>query len=414
MSNVKVIKDTKFKNIYVSIRFLSALKKENILSRLVLANIINESCNKYPSKQAVTDHLDEMYGATYSATSNIVGSAQLMVCKSKIIHPKYIESNSNLLEEQFSLLHEFIFSPLMKNERFDERIFVEAKRNLMDMIARSNDDPSTYCMQESMRVAGSNQPLGWGVYGSEQDVEAITMEEVVKQYHLLISEENVDILVLGDVEEKQIQSLVKKYLPFSNKCEDKVECVYRFKDEITQKHQTSYKDISQSYITNLYICDVTNKDDEFAALRVANAILGQLPTSLLFQEVREKNSLCYSIYSALFPYDGVMGICTGVELNNVDKALDLIEKQVNRMKSGDFDEVLIDTAKKMLVNSLLATKDDADSLFALVYRNILFDRNETIEEVIEKIKQIKKEDVVMVMSKVSLCLSYVLKSRDQK
>lgn len=414
MNNVKVIKDAKFKNIYVSIRFLSSLKKENILSRLVLANIINESCNRYPSKQAVTDHLDEMYGATYSASSNVVGSAQLMVCKSKIIHPQYIENNIDLLEEQFSLMHEFIFSPLMKNGKFDERIFVEAKRNLMDMIDRSNDDPSTFCMQESMRVAGSNQPLGWGVYGSEKDVEAITMEEVVEQYHLLTNNEHVDILVLGDVEEKRIQSLVKKYLPFSNECENKVECAYQFKDEVTQKNQISHKDISQSYITNLYTCEITNKDEEFAALRVANAILGQLPTSLLFQEVREKNSLCYSIYSALFPYDGVIGICTGVEVNNVDKALELIELQVYRMKNGDFDEELIDTAKKMLINSLLATKDDADSLFALVYRNILFERNETIEEVIEKIKQIGKEEVIAVMNKVKLCLSYVLKARDEK
>lgn len=413
MSNVKVIHDTKFKNIFISVRFLSDLKQESVLAKYILANILNESCKKYPTKQSVTDLLDQMYGAVYNASSNIVGSAQVMACKSKVIHPTFIQNKMDLLEEQFKLLNAFLFHPLLDDKGFDEHVFEESKRNLIDMIARTNDDPSSYCMYQAMRIAGATQPLGWGVFGDAKDVEKISMQEVVNIYHQMMKENRVDILVLGDVEEDVVQELVAKYLPFESNHKEILPVSYHFNDSIEDKEQFAYKDISQSYITNLYTSKVNNQDEDFATIRIANAILGQLPTSLLFQEVREKHSLCYSIYSALFPYDGVLGISTGVEMSNVDKAKTLISEQIDRMKKGDFEDEMITVAKKMIVNSLKSTGDDADSIFALAYRNILFKREDSVSSLIQEIQKVNKEDVVKVMNKVELCLSYVVKAREE-
>lgn len=408
MANVKFVKEKKFKNIYMSVRFLSALDKDKILPKMLLANILNESCFKYPSKQDVTNVLDTMYGAAYSVNSSVIGNGQVIVVNGHIIDPKFLKKENHLLEDLFSLLHEFIYRPLLDENGFNERVFVEAKRNLMNTIIRGEDDPSTHCMYEAMRVAGKNQPLGWGVNATEEDVKNITMQEVVDAYYEMIEKDQLDILILGDVNEGNVDALADKYF---NKETTVINSSvnYCLKDITNDKRCSKTKDISQSYITYIYSTNTYNTDKDFNALKVANAILGQLPTSLLFQEVREKNSLCYSIYSALFLYDGGLGISTGVEIGNEEKTMDLIEKQIDRMKSGDFSDEMVSVAQKMLINSLRSTYDSANAIFGLIYRNVILNSEDTLEKMIDDINKVSKKDVVDVMNKLEFNLSYILK-----
>jgi len=411
MYNVSIVKDKKFKNIYINVRFLTKLNKERVLPIMLLSNILNESCKAYSDKFSVTKVLDNMYGATLNISNSVIGNYHMLIAKTTIIDPIYIKKNNTLLKDAFSLLHEFLLNPLLQDNAFNHAVFEEAKMNLKDAILRNEDDPSTYCMYEAMRKAGINQSLGHGVYGEVEDVDAVTMEEVVRVYYEIIKNAKCNILVLGDVDEKEIDTYVEKYLNFNRNTLD-IPCNYCLKNNENGKVYYETKEISQSYITNLYTTEIKNDSSEFASLKVANAILGQLPTSLLFQEIREKHSLCYTIYSALFPYDGVLGISTGVEVGDEDITLTLIAEQIERVKRGEFDDNLIDTAKRMLINSLHSTYDSVDATFGLIYRNILFNKMDTIQELIHDIEVVRKEDIMNVMSKCQLCTSYVLKGED--
>lgn len=414
MQNYKIIKEKKFKNVYFSIRFLSQFKKEEILPRMILSNILNDSSSLYPTKQSITNKLDTLYGASYQAGTSMIGNAMVLSFKMKAIHQRFIKEDISIIDEQLSLLHEFILNPDMENDVFNEKQWIEAKKNVKNTIQRLIDDPSTYCMYQAMKVAGENQPLGISAIIDADEVDKVTMEEVVEAYHKMLQQDQIDILVLGDVEEDSIKEKIEKYLSFDmNVRNEKIKCNYLLKkNEVVQK-QYSYRQISQSYITNYYVTNTSNDDEDFSALRVANAIFGQIPSSLLFQEVREKNSLCYSIYSALNAFDGALAISTGVESNSVEKALSLIEKQYERMRTGDFSDELLNTAKVMLVNSLKATYDDPDSIFAFVYRNILLGKEDDIEHVIQEIEKVNRYHVIDVMRKTEFVLSYVVKERDE-
>ena len=405
--SIHIIQDNKFKNINVSVRFLTPISKNQVLPQMLLANILNESCQKYPTKQSVTDILDTMYGAYYNVSTSIIGKSQALIFKGQIIHPRFLKEENILLEQLFSLLSEFIKHPFIINELFDDKIILEAKRSLKDMILRGEEDPSTFSMYEAMRIAGENQPMGFGVCGTIEDVEVITNEQVYETYKSILKNAQVDIMVLGDVNKNEILTYIDKYFSFEN-LNVELDCSYCIKDNVVDKYVSKPKNISQSYITYMYCTNQKNDSKSFSALKVANAILGQLPTSLLFQEIREKHSLCYSIYSALFPYDGALGICTGVETGSEELVKKLIEEQVERIKNGTFSFDMIDSAKKMLVNSLRATKDHADSIFALIYRNILLNKEDTIEKMIEEINVVTKKDVMHAMQKCTLCVAYVL------
>lgn len=76
-----------------------------------------------------------------------------------------------------------------------------------------------------------------------------------------------------------------------------------------------------------------------------NAMLGQYSTSLLFQNVREKNSLCYSIYSNLIAFDGARELRPASKKKDIDQVLTLIQEQIETLKNGTFDEELLTVTK---------------------------------------------------------------------
>lgn len=411
MNNVKVIKETKFKSVYISIRLLQELKQEKVAGNLILANLLNDVCQQYDTKQKVIDHLDSLYGANFSISSNVLGKVQIFAAKAKVIHPKYINYEANLIEEEFKLLHHFLKQPLMENGLFSKKWFEEAKKNAVLTLQRMQDDPSSLCMLEAMMAAGAGQPMAEGIIVDAKEIQDVTLEEVSALYFELINESKVDVMVLGDVEEQEIQEYAKTYLSFEAK-DTTITSNYLLKKNNMDAMQYSYKEISQSYITSIYVTNTKNNDEDFSALRVANIMFGQIPSSLLFQEVREKNSLCYSIYSALSPYDGALSISTGVEPSNVQKTIDLMEKQFQRMCCGDFPDELLITAKKMLINSLHSTYDEADSIFAFVYRNTMFNSTQTLEDVIKNIEKVTKDEIQTAMQKCEYIMSYVVSPKE--
>lgn len=409
MKNVKVIKDHKFKNTLISVRILSPLVEEKILPKMILSNMLNDVCKKYDTKQKVSSQLDKMYGSSFSVSSSVIGDTQVIVAKVKSIHSSYIKDKLNLLEEQFALLSEFLLNPLMENDSFLNEQFEEAKNVQKAYMKRTIDDPSAYCMFEALKIAGNKQPLGIGANPSLDDLDQVKLEDVNLEYKRLINDDRVDILVFGDVEENEVNKFADKYLsPLDHKGNENVKANYLLKYNDMEKVQYGYRDITQSYITSIYTTSISNDDPNFKSLRVANAIFGQLPSSLLFQNIREKNSLCYSIYSAINPYDGALGISTGVDKANIDKTLKLIDEQYQKMLNGDFDDNLIETSKKMIINSLLSTNDDIDSILALEYRNLILNKNEKLEDIITGIESVNKEDVVNAMKKTKYVMSYVL------
>lgn len=412
MKNITLIKQHKFKNTIVSMRFLMPLEAKKILPRMVLANLLNDVCERYDTKQKVSMRLDEMYGSTLQISSSVVGNAQVISASIKSIHSSFLEKEENMLEQQFALLYEFLLCPLRKEGHFLLERLEEAKRIQRDYMQRIDDDPNSFCMNEAFKIAGRGQPLGIGVDLTYEELNDISLSMVEAEYESMITKAKADLLVFGNVEENEVNQLCEKYFSLLLEHENKITVDYCLKKDEMKPRFYGYKDISQSYITSIYATNLSNSDSDFKALRVANAIFGQLPSSLLFQNVREKNSLCYSIYSGINPYDGIIGVSTGVDKKNIDKTLSLIEEQYKKMIRSDYDDELLETSKKMIIDSLRSSNDNMNSIMALAYRNVILHQQETLEDIIEGIRTVSREDVDRVMQKVQYVTSYILTQKE--
>lgn len=400
------MKTEKFKDIGISIRFRSELEPKLAASRSLLALMLCDRCETYDTKKKMSDYLDLLYGATLNAQTAGYGSAQIVEIRSKVINPRYVKGEEGLLKSLFSFLHEVLFQPLLK-----EHVLEESRSILKAKIERMEDDPAQYAISQGLKLAGEGDYLGISALGDVETLMQLTLDDIKQAYERMLKKDIVDVLVCGDFDDAQMEQLVKQYLPFVSR-DGQVKTFYTVQNDLHDETKTEYRNITQSSIMVVWFTNTAITDADYYPLRVANAMFGQYSTSLLFQEVREKNSLCYSIYSNLISYDAALGVTTGVEKENIEKTVALIRKQFQRVCEGDFEDDLLQVSKQMIINSLKASKDSMNSLIALQYQNVLLDREWDIEDIIEKITQVERADILRAMKACELKMTFILTKED--
>ena len=143
-------------------------------------------------------------------------------------------------------------------------------------------------------------------------------------------------------------------------------------------------------------------------LRVYNTILGTMNDSVLFNIVREENSLCYSVGSYFSKHNPSLTVYAGINKDNYEKARDLILNCVDLMKDKKTLMRLFDSAKKTINTFLNSYYDSATSQIDKYY----FDQfvvSEDVETIREKINSVTVEEVIDLNNKISLSTIYLLK-----
>lgn len=129
-------------------------------------------------------------------------------------------------------------------------------------------------------------------------------------------------------------------------------------------------------------------------------MFGGYAHSKLFMNVREKASLCYYCASRLDNYKGVMYVYSGIESENYEKAVKIIDEQLKDMIAGNFTDKEIELAKKSLINSKLESMDQASGMMAHEALNKLLKEPLTVEEWVNEVNSVTAEQIVSVAKKI--------------
>ena len=141
---------------------------------------------------------------------------------------------------------------------------------------------------------------------------------------------------------------------------------------------------------------------------VYSFILGGSPDSKLFTNVREKNSLCYSISSVIAPVTNSMYIYAGIDKKDYKKTLKEVIKQIDEMNKGNFSEEEIENAKATYKSSIKELNDSETSIISTI-ASMNYINYDSLEERIKKIENVTKEDIIEFSKKIKLDSVYLLK-----
>ncbi len=139
--------------------------------------------------------------------------------------------------------------------------------------------------------------------------------------------------------------------------------------------------------------NIQNKQDEFYELLVFNEILGGGTSSKLFNNVREKESLCYSINSLVYRFKVLILVQCGVEIEKIDYVIDLIKSEIKKLTDGDFSDEDLEKGKNSLIKKYEGIMDYTSALMDFYVTQHMLEDEDGLETIIERIKKINKEAV---------------------
>ncbi|MDT2612860.1 EF-P 5-aminopentanol modification-associated protein YfmF [Enterococcus dongliensis] len=396
-----VITTKKYKTIQVYGRFTTRLTKEIMTKRALLANLLETNSLHYPDQTKLSGRLAELYGASFGLNVGRKGNLHWLDVGLGVVNGKYVD-DPKLLSEAVDFLQEVLFYPNIHNGKFDEQTFQLEKENLQSYIETLQEDKQTLASLKIKETYFTDEAQKLPSFGTVADLANETSESLAAYYHTMITQDQVDLFVIGDVEEKEVAELFQQ-LPFAEREEDfPAIYYYQTKDNVIREQQVQ-EAVVQGKLNLAYATDVYYEDSDRFALLVFNGLFGGFPHSKLFMNVREKASLAYYASSSFDTFRGYLQVQTGINSANREKVLHLINEQLIELQAGDFTELAFQQTKAMLKNHYLLGLDSMQNTIETTYLAQWLPKSKlTDEEWLRRLAAVTPEDVQHVAKKIRL------------
>mgnify|MGYP004675129785 CR=1 FL=1 len=410
--NLHTIQTDKFKTNLIAIMLTTKLNKENVTKNALIPAILRRGTKELSTQEEINKKLEEMYGASLDCGLDKTGDNQVLKFYIETVNDTFLPQNAeNILKTSLEMICEFVFDPYLENDSFKKEYVEQEKENLKQIIDGKIDNKARYSLDRCISEMYKNQPFGLYKYGYVEDMKSFNEKSLYEYYTKLIQGCKIDIFVSGILDEK-IEDIIKENKnivklqgrePEYNRQEIKAK--KSEKENIVQESM----DVTQGKLVIGIDLDVDNEDFRYNVM-IYNSILGGSANSKLFQNVREKASLAYTASSSYYRFKNNIFINCGIEIQNYDKALEIIKKQIEDIKKGDFTEEEVEDAKQGIIASIKTIDDEQDTEITYFFGQELSNNKCDIEQYISKISEVTKDDVIDIANKVSINTVYFLKN----
>ena len=390
------ISSNKFSDVSVAIRTQLPLERSTITAYNILVYMLKTKTELFKTKQALISNLNEAYGMKLACGLSSYGADLILTTRIQYIRSDWIE------EEDYIYKVKEITDQVLFHSVLDEASFEEAKYLYRNKLTRILDDPDGLAIYTCLTTLNTNHEISIPIQGSLDDLDQLTLQDIQNVYSAYLKADK-HILVCGCLDEE-----MKTYLERMDSS-SKLNSTRSLLPILDYQEEIIEKNISQSSIALVYATSTDILSEDYYKMFVMNSLLGQSPTSLLFEEVREKHSLCYSISSYLIQFDGALIITLGTNKENIEKAIDLINQQIQRIIDLDFDPELLNTAKKDCIDSLIVAQDYPFSQIDQRFMDVLLSRDTERDKKIKNIQKVCLEDVSAAAKKLKKISSVIVK-----
>ena len=407
--NVKLtlIPESKFKTNLISVYIQRKLDRNEVTKNALLPGILKSGCNKYKTLGQLTDREEELYGSYLHAGASKRGESQVLGFSILSVNEKYLDEK--ILGQCIEFLNEIINNPLVIDGGFNEEYLNIEKEILKDSIMSIINDKGNYAMKRTNEIMFEGEPYSINGKGYIEDLDNIDRVSLYEHYKEVLKTSPIEIMIEGEFEESEVVELIKEKFQFDrgNIIDIPKEEYYKEVDKVKVVKETM--DIAQGKLVMGYRCNVDYLDEEkYYSLLLGSRILGGGADSKLFINVREKESLCYTIYSTIQKSKSTMMVCSGIEAQNYEKTVNLVKEQVQKLKDGDITESEISNAKIAFINSLNSLNDEIGRISDFYFSQSISKNKSDLDQIKNMINKSTKEDIVEAVKNIELDTIYFL------
>jgi len=307
---------------------------------------------------------------------------------------EYTCFHSKVLAKHFLTLAE-ILSDLFINSIFDPEDIEKERQVILQEISMVEDTPEDYVHELFNRLFWKGHPLAMPILGSDTTVSAIKKDTVLNYIKKFYTPEKIVIAAAGDIDH---ETLVGFFRPIFESIEPADNNYSRVSPGNNTGILCHYKDLEQ-----VHIC-LGGKGLHLSSPRryagaIFNTILGGNMSSRLFQEIREKRGLAYSIYSFLSSYmdTGLLAVCAACSPSEAGHVLELVSAEIKKIQKGEVSTSdLTDASEHLIGNILLGAENTDTRMMRLAKSELVFGRYLSNEELVANIQKATVDDVVAI------------------
>jgi predicted Zn-dependent peptidase len=285
-----------------------------------------------------------------------------------------------------------ILSDIFLGSTFDP-IEIEREREvILQEIHMIEDTPDDYAHVLFQERYWKDNPLGRPIYGREAAVRGFDRTGMLRYLSRALDPRRLVVAAAGNVDHSAFLSLIE---PSLGTMPPNGLAISRSRPREHHFHDVIEKDIEQVHLC-LAIPGCSQSDENRFRCHIANVILGSSMSSRLFQEVREKRGLAYSVYSFVNSHEdtGMLGVYAGVGRENVSETLGIIGEQVARFADEAVPEAELEAAKEHIKGGMYLSAENTESRMNRLAKNeILFGRMVPYEETERLIDRVSSMDI---------------------
>lgn len=381
----------------------------NVAEKSLLPSLLCASCAEYPDLLSLNRKLAELYGAELTPSASKHGENLVLRITMTMIGDRFALDGESISVECARLLCKALFEPNVENGAFRPDEVAREKRIRLDRIEALKSSKRAYAQKQMLELMCADEAYSLSVLGEEEDIPALTPEQLYASWQDLLKTAFVQLQVVGDLEVEPITALFREYF---DRVEDRhvvrgETVVIPFAESV--KRGEEEQDIAQSKLVMGFRCGMHEPFENYAAMRTFTDLFGGGTYSRLFMNVREKQSLCYYCAARLTAAKGILTVQSGVETGNAERAEKEILKQLDEMKAGGVTAEDLEKSKRSMEDFFLSVFDTPEELDGWLFSQVTDDEFQTPEDLVADMKEVTVEQVIEMANNISLDTVFLLK-----
>jgi predicted Zn-dependent peptidase len=312
---------------------------------------------------------------------------------------EYASFHLKVLDQHLPLAVD-ILGDVVLNPLFDPREMGKEKKVIFEEINMVEDTPDDLVMELFTEAFWPDHPLGRPILGTKKSVGGFNRDDLASFFRAVYHPGNIVVATAGNLDHARAAELVRRHFAGLEARKNganggaptpAVKIVTRSKNELEQVHVCLGTPAYPQAHRDRYGC------------YILNTILGGSMSSRLFQHVREKRGLVYSISSGVTAYSdaGALTIYAGTSLDSVDEVVRLTLEECRRLKGEKLPDAELRRAKDHLKGSLMLSLENTGSRMShLARQEIYFGRQFGLDEITEGIERVERDDVQRIAGEV--------------
>jgi predicted Zn-dependent peptidase len=300
-------------------------------------------------------------------------------------HAKVIDSQMETMVD--------ILSDIFINSVFDPLEVDKERPVILQEIGMVEDSPDEYVHVLSGNNFWGDNPLGRSIMGTPENIIRFDAQMIKNFFHRLYLPDRIVIAAAGNLDHKNLVDLFGPAF-------ETIQQGNGFSGRVTPRGRTLV-DINQRNLEQVHICLTTSgisvTDPRRYAFSLLNTILGGNMSSRLFQEVRERRGLAYSVYSFVSSHvdTGMFGIYIGVDPKRIRETIEVVLSEIHKLKTSRVEAVELQGAIEYTKGNLLLAAESTDNQMVRAAQNeIHFEKDISLQSVIEKLESVSENDIL--------------------